>query len=269
MTAPGARPERVFVKLGGSLITDKGRAYALREAVLQRLAAELRAAREARPLELVVAHGGGSFPHVSASRFRTAEGVVDARSWEGFCQVHADAALLNAHVCRALEVAGERPFPVQPSAVALARGGRIQRWDASPLERLLVAGLVPVPYGDVLVDERQGFCIASTEELFRALAPALRPARVLMVGKVDGVLDAQGALIPAITRESLPRVRDALRPSDGAADVTGGMLHKVGRCLELGVPTLILNGLVPDRLRLALLGHDVPGTWVGPGQDKA
>ncbi|HOX42407.1 MAG TPA: isopentenyl phosphate kinase [Myxococcota bacterium] len=255
-------PERCLVKLGGSLITDKSRPYTLRAGVLERLAREIHQARLERPLALVLGHGGGSFPHVSASRYRTAEGAVDDRSWEGFLRVHADAALLNAQVCRALELGGERPFPLAPSAGATARAGRIERWDTRPLELLLQAGVLPVVYGDVLVDEAQGCAIASTEELFRWLARALRPTRVLLVGKVDGVLDGRGALLPEISQADLPRVRADLRPSDGAADVTGGMLHKVERTLETGVPTLILNGLVPDRLRLALLGEDVPGTRV-------
>ncbi len=260
--AVSATRELVLVKLGGSLITDKSRPYTLRAGVLARLAQEIHRARLERPLALVLGHGGGSFPHVSARRHRTAEGAVDGQSWEGFLRVHADAARLNAHVCRALELAGELPFPVQPSAVAVARARRIERWDVAPLARMLAAGLVPVPYGDVLLDEAQGCAIASTEELFRWLSQQLRPTRVLMAGKVDGVLDGRGTLIPELTREDLPRLRADLKGSDGAADVTGGMLHKVERCLELGAPTLILNGLVPDRLRLALLGESVPGTRI-------
>jgi isopentenyl phosphate kinase len=255
-------PERCLVKLGGSLITDKARPYTLRAGVLERLAQEIHRARLERPLALVLGHGGGSFPHVSAGRHRTAEGTVDEHAWEGFARVHADAALLNAQVCRALELAGERPFPLAPSAGATARARRVERWDTRPIELLLQAGVLPVVYGDALVDEAQGCCIASTEELFRWLARALRPARLLLVGKVDGVLDSHGELVPVLTRKDLPRLRADLKGSDGAADVTGGMLHKVERSLETGVPTLILNGLIPDRLRLALLGESVPGTRI-------
>jgi len=76
MSMPDATPERVFVKLGGSLITDKDRRTP-EVGGAARLCAEIHAARAIRPLELLLAHGGGSFPHVSASRYRTADGRVD------------------------------------------------------------------------------------------------------------------------------------------------------------------------------------------------
>ena len=170
----------VLVKLGGSLITDKSRPYTPRSEVIERLCAEVSRARGEGPLPLVLGHGGGSFPHVSASEHRTAEGVVDARSWEGFIKVHQDAARLNALVCEALAAAGELPMPVQPSAACVASGKRIERWDPAPLQDYLAAGLIPVPYGDVSVDLQQGCCILSTEELFRHLCATLRPARVLL-----------------------------------------------------------------------------------------
>ena len=256
-------PRPVLVKLGGSLITDKSRPYTARAEVIERLCQEIHRARVARPVPLVVAHGGGSFPHVSASRFGTAHGVVDAHSWEGFVKVHQDAARLNALVCEALDRAGELPMPVQPSSACVASARRIVRWDVEPLRRMLEAGLIAVPYGDVCVDQQQGCCIISTEEILRHLCRALRPAQVLLVGKVDGVLDADQRLVPSITAADLPGLRGALAASDGVADVTGGMHHKVQRALEMGARTRIINGLVPDRLYRALMGEDVTGTEIG------
>ena len=213
----------------------------------------------------MLGHGGGSFPHVSASEHRTAEGVVDRRSWRGFVKVHQDAARLNHIVCEALAAAGELPMPVQPSAACVARGKRIERWDPAPLADYLAAGLIPVPYGDVSVDLQQGCCILSTEELFRHLCAALRPAAVLLVGKVDGVLDSDGELVPRISADNFDALRRALSASDGLADVTGGMVHKVERAMEMGAPVRIINGLVPGRLHEALTGQEVVGTEVvGP-----
>ena len=49
----------IFLKLGGSLITDKTGVEAARPAVLARLAAEIAAARAAQPgLPLLIGHGG-------------------------------------------------------------------------------------------------------------------------------------------------------------------------------------------------------------------
>jgi isopentenyl phosphate kinase len=255
-------PERIFIKLGGSLITDKSKPYTAQRDVIDRICREIRGARLQRPLSLLIGHGGGSFPHVSASEYQTAKGVVDGRSWEGFIKVHDDAARLNHIVCEALTRSGELAATVQPSAACLADAGRITQWFTRPIELLLDAGLIPVVYGDVCLDQKQGLCVISTEEIFRHLCGPLRPHRIILLGKVDGVLDRRGQVIPLINRENFTEVRPALMGSDGVADVTGGMLHKVDRSLELGLRTEILNGLTPGALTRSLLGEQVPGTVV-------
>ena len=254
----------IFLKLGGSLITDKSEAYTVRLDVLGRLCGEIHEGLAASRSRLVLGHGGGSFPHVSASRYRTHEGIVGPESWAGFARVHADAARLNTMVCEHLRSAGVDAMPIQPSAVAQARGGEIVRWDTKPIERLLDGGLVPVPYGDAVTDELQGCAIASTEELFRFLAPRLEPRRILLVGKVDGVLDGDGRLIARITAADLPGIRSALGGSDGVADVTGGMLQKVEHALRMGAPVEIVNGLRPGLVRRALQGETGLGTEILP-----
>jgi isopentenyl phosphate kinase len=254
--------ELIFVKLGGSLITDKARPYSARADVIDRLASEIHRARAAQELSVVVGHGGGSFPHVSAEKYQVHRGVTDQRSWEGFVKVHDDAVRLNAIVCDSLGRAGELAFPIQPSAICVARGGRIETCEARAIEALLRAGLVPVPYGDVCVDAEQGCCVTSTEEIFSALAVKLAPDRIILVGKVEGVLDADGQVVPSIRAADLSRLAASLERSDGVADVTGGMLHKVERALEFGVRTQIINGLEPGLLERALMGESDLGTVI-------
>jgi isopentenyl phosphate kinase len=254
--------ERVFVKLGGSLITDKSRPYTVREDVLSRLCHEIQEARTATALSLLVGNGAGSFAHVSADRHKVQRGITDASSWLGFAEVHADALRLNIIVREALTAAGVPAVTIQPSASCITRSSRIASYETRPIERLLEAGLVPVVFGDVVIDEDQGCAIASTEENLRHLAGVLKPSRILMVGKVDGVLDAGGKPIPLITPDGLDEVKRSLFESDAVADVTGGMLHKIERALESGVPTQILGGLEPGRLKLALLGQEVPSTTI-------
>ncbi len=255
----------VFVKLGGSLITDKSKPYTARPEVIARTAAELHRARYKAGLTLLVGHGGGSFPHVSAARYRVHKGMSDDQSWEGFARVQSDAAHLNRMVVSALLEAGEPAVALQPSVACLARDGRLTQWEGQAPERCIARGLVPVPYGDVCFDEVRGCCILSTEEIFRFLAPRLKPGRIIMAGKTDGVLDPEGNTVPQLTPADLPRLKEALTASDGVADVTGGMMHKVEKALATGVETLIINGMRPGELESALLGRPVAGTLVRPG----
>ena len=74
-----------------------------------------------------------------------------------------------------------------------------------------------------------------------------------------------GEVVPEITTSNFSALQEALQASDGVADVTGGMLHKVQRSLEMGVRTEIINGMRPGLLKRALLGEQVPGTVVHGG----
>jgi isopentenyl phosphate kinase len=254
-----------FVKLGGSVITDKTQPYTLREGVLDRLCAELREALDERRVQLLVGHGAGSFPHHSASRFQTHRGLVREDSVRGLCEVSRDVFRLNRLVIEALLAAGVSAMPFQPSAGNLSEGGTLQQWMTAGIAHALSIGVTPVVFGDVSMDRQMGVSISSTEDEFLYLANAFRPRRVVMATRVDGVLDREGRVVPGITSESFPSIRNVLLPAEGE-DVTGGMLHKVERLLQLaaaGCETLIVNALVPGRLKDAVLGDPVVGTRIG------
>jgi isopentenyl phosphate kinase len=262
--------ELVFLKLGGSLLTDKTRPQALRADVLARLAGEIAAARAGRPgLRLLLGHGSGSFGHVTASRYGTRGGVRTVEEWRGYAETAAVAAQLNRLVVAALWAAGAPALPVQPSASALCRGGELATLDERPIRVALAQGVVPVVYGDVALDETQGGTIISTEQIFRWLAPRLGPDRVALVGEVAGVLTvdpamgARGDLIPVIRPADLPGLTQALGGSRGV-DVTGGMIGKVQEMLALlaATPGLaavqIISGLTPGLVAGVLADPALP-----------
>jgi len=70
------RSELVFLKLGGSLLTDKTQVEAVQEDALRRVAGEVsRACQDAPHLRLLLGHGSGSFGHVAARQHGTRAGV--------------------------------------------------------------------------------------------------------------------------------------------------------------------------------------------------
>jgi isopentenyl phosphate kinase len=262
----------VFVKLGGSVITEKTEPETPRPDVIRRLAGEIAAALGARPgLRLVLGHGSGSFGHAAARRYGTRQGVDSPAGWRGFAHVAAVAARLNRLVADALLEAGVPAWSLQPSASARCRGGELIALETAPIELALARGLVPLVYGDVALDETQGGTIISTEQILTFLAGRLHPACLLMVGQVDGVYDADpvrepdARLIPEITASNWDWVRGRLGGSHGP-DVTGGMLAKVDALVTLarahpGLAIRLLSGLEPGALESALTSPD----WVGGG----
>lgn len=289
-------PSVVFLKLGGSLITDKTRPRTPRPETLARLMAEIAAARAEQPgLRLVLGHGSGSYGHAEGQKHGTRAGVRGPEQWRGFADVQWVANQLNRLVVDAAREAGLPVVNCPPSASAVCRDGLIEALALAPIEAALAHDLVPVVQGDVAVDTVRGGTIVSTEDVFRYLAPRLRPARILLAGIERGVLAhwPDGEIVPEVgvhRDASLPqasisgahaadvtgemeavgatsRSPDRLARLTGshAADVTGGMEAKVRETLAMvasapGCEALIFSGVEPDLVRRALLGEAVPGT---------
>lgn len=252
-----------FLKLGGSLITDKMTASTPLLEVITRLAREIASACAQRPgMRLVVGNGAGSFGHVPAKKYGTRQGVSTRQEWHGFAEVWREAHALNSLVTAALQTAGLPAIAIHPSSVVTASDGQVAAWDLSPLQAALQARLLPVIHGDVIFDTVRGGTILSTEDLFDHLALHLQPRRILLAGLEDGVwadYPACTRLAPEITPANLPQVLPALGGSHGA-DVTGGMASKVQQSLALvqrvqGLEILIFSGARTGWVEKALLGE--------------
>src|SRR5208283_754257 len=124
------------------------------------------------------------------------------------------------------------PLTVSPFAVAEGRAGKLCRLHTAAIRRLLRNGQIPLLHGDIILDSRQGFGIASTEELLAHLAKEIRFDRIVMLTDVDGVYDADGVTIPLLTPQNIGRYLGSLSGSRGP-DVTGGMSDKVKNLLRL------------------------------------
>lgn len=262
--------ELIFLKLGGSLITQKDKPFTERKDIIERLAKEIHEARQEKDFRLLIGNGGGSYPHIPAKKYQTAQGIINEQSIKGIVEVQDAASRLNRIIVRALLDAGENAISVQPSSVCITENSRIVEFYTKPLEMLLEKEMLPVVYGDIGLDTKQGCSIVSTEELFVFLAKKLKPQKIIMAGVVDGVFTADpiknlnAKLVSEITPENYPEMKIMLTGGAGI-DVTGGMLHKVERCLELasgGIESYIINGLVENRLKETLLGKEVVETII-------
>jgi isopentenyl phosphate kinase len=262
----------VFLKLGGSLITDKRSAETPRRDVIREVAAAIAVVRQRSPeLRLVLGHGSGSFGHFYGKRYGTRQGAATPEQWYGFAATADAAARLNRIVVNALLEAGVPAWSIQPGAALRCIDGRI---DEGPVETVKVAlerGLVPVVFGDVALDSVRGGTIASTEEIFAYLAAHLHPDRLVLAGEVDGIYSAdpqtepEAQRIATITPGLLDTIAGGLGGSHGV-DVTGGMRAKVEESLAMvrtirGLEIVICSGLQPGSLVAALAGEHV-GTLI-------
>jgi isopentenyl phosphate kinase len=257
----------VFLKLGGSLITQKTRPYTARLDKLDSLLAEIASVLSKDPdLHLVIGHGSGSFGHSAAYPHATRLGVATSDAWLGFAEVWYQASILNRLVIEALHRFGLPVVAFSPVASVTAHDGMVLKWDIFPIQAALKNGLLPVIHGDVIFDDIRGGTILSTEELFADLAPQLHPQRILLAGLESGVwadFPSRNRLLEEITSVNISQLMPGLGASSGT-DVTGGMLTKVTEMLALvdQIPELeiwIFSGEQPGNLHRALLGNN-PGT---------
>jgi isopentenyl phosphate kinase len=275
--------ELIFLKLGGSLITDKTQPYTPRLDVIEDVALQISTAIKNHPdMRLVLGHGSGSFGHVAASEYRTREGFVPRASplihrerdtteenyWKGFAEVWYQASGLNRFVMKALNKVNVPSVALPPSANVIASDGQVTIWETTAIRMALAAGLVPVIYGDVTFDEVRGGTILSTEDLFGFLARALNPERILLAGLESAVWEdfpARTRKIETITPQSFQDIKAGVGKADGA-DVTGGMESKVTQMLELvqqnpELKIQIFSGTEPGSILRAITGETL-GTWI-------
>ena len=262
----------VFVKLGGSCITDKRvRKSLIAERVRTAAAQVVRAVADApgsgQELSLILAHGAGSYGHILAMEFDAVNGADPEKGWEGFYRIRESMTRMNLEFVRYCEEVGLHPITVQPSATTTARDGRVSGFDATALNLYLRHGQVPLIHGDIIPDEIRGFTIASTEAILEILTRDIRFDRIVMAGDTDGVLDKTGVTIPEICTDSLKELESALGGA-GGPDVTGGMKGKVQRLAGLGEVSgrteirLISYIDRPENLYEAILGRGGGGTLI-------
>ena len=222
----------VFLKLGGSLITDKNSPRTAREDLILRVCREIsQTLYDDSQIKLLLGHGSGSFGHFSGKKHNTREGVSTPEEWQGFDEVRQDAAALNQLVMDGLNKANLPAVVFPPSGSVTAENRKITNWDHSPIFSAFDKNLLPVIYGDVVFDTELGGTILSTEELFLHLAGELKPGRILLAGIDQGVWEDYPAcrkLIREINPANYPLILKNIN-SSGSPDVTGGMAAKVSQ----------------------------------------
>lgn len=259
----------LLLKIGGGVITDKSVHYRLREDVLSRLAKEIWEAQAAlTDTKMIIGNGAGSFAHFSAHKYRTTEGFINDESRIGMGWVRHDAVKLNQIVFEQLLSANVPVFSFSPSSMMSVQNGKTKTVFMDSVIDAMDKGIVPLVYGDVVVDSAKGCDVYSTEKVFDEVAKYFAKSyqvRVIHISSEEGVYKkGQASVFNEITAANFEEVKGHLGGSNGV-DVSGGMLHKVEECLELttiGIVSQIVSGMVPGRVREAIMGKIVKGTTI-------
>jgi len=266
--------ELTILKLGGSVITVKAKPYAANADAIKRLAGEI---RRANVKPLVIIHGGGSYGHPTAAKYRIKEGYKDPSQTIGFSETHQAMVTLNKMVLDALLKEKVSAVTVQPSAFILTEKGRIRSMETEVILTLLKLGITPVLYGDVVLDSTLGFTILSGDQLISSLAMKLGADRIIMGIDVDGLytadpkVDPSARLIPHLTPQELGSLQKKMEGVQ-VTDVTGGMLGKIIELMPAiaqGIKAIIVNASKPNNIYKVLKGEKVLGTIIEARENVA
>ncbi len=270
-----------LLKLGGAVITNKEIPESIRTDVLDRLIGEIARARKEKEFLLVLGNGAGSFAHVPASRYKTLDGFIHEESKMGMAITQDAAARLNREVVTTCLTHGLPALTLAPSNSLVTDHKQAKTWFSEVFEEYLRKGMLPVTYGDVLIDQSQGCTIWSTDKVFSFFAKEFEQ-RGWEVDEIIHVTEAEGVwtqsdpqsitekqsqkkeIYTKITPEMTEEVKSAMTDTKGF-DVTGGMWHKIEEALsltELGITTRIISGIIPNNLYKVLLGDTSIGTQI-------
>src|SRR5690606_3594630 len=146
----------VIIKLGGSVITDKSTPYSANTDVIQRLAREIKKSH----VKVLIVHGQGSFAHTSAKKYGGKKGYL---SLFGIANVFKDAMEMNRIVMDCLLSEKIPAVSFRPNSLFVSSLGKMQKHNLEAILAALEQGMVPVLYGDVIMDKKWKTTIFSGE----------------------------------------------------------------------------------------------------------
>ncbi|MBM3137543.1 MAG: isopentenyl phosphate kinase family protein [Chloroflexi bacterium] len=253
----------VFLKLGGSLITDKDKPFTPRIETIRSIGDQIRKAREKNPsLRLLVGHGSGSFGHAAAKAAGYVEGDPKAFDPVGFQTIWMAAQKLNRIILDEFNLLGLPAISFAPSSALISARKKVEEWNIAPLKSAMDHNLLPIVFGDTVFDREFGGVIYSTEDLFLYLAEQLKPEQILLAGKEKGIwadFPMNGELISELSSQNFSDFRSSINASQ-SVDVTGGMLKKVQIMFQIkvlisGCQIHIFSGEDPDAIFDGLAGN--------------
>jgi len=252
-----------FLKLGGSTLTNEDKPGTARKETIRRLLFEVKRAKSSKEFDIIIGHGGGSFAHPFAKKYKVNEGLKYGFSRRGAIITHNAVHKLNDIVVNEGLKAGVNLYPFAPSSFGVWNNNGATNSMVFHISHALKNGFVPLVHGDVVMDAEKGVSVASTEKVFSFLASHMKPDKVILATDVDGLftanpkIDKSAKFIKVINGRNI----DSALKSAGSSlkvDVTGGMHSKVRSLYKMvkatGSTGYIVNANEKDRLYSILVG---------------
>jgi isopentenyl phosphate kinase len=256
----------ILIKLGGSIVTDKNSYRVFNVDAIRRLCKEIKYSGE----KVIVVHGAGSFGHILAKEYSLSSGFSDKRQIHAVARVQCDVRELDLFIINELLNAGIPAISVPPGSCFVMDDGKLILEEPEVLLSASRLDLMPVMFGDVVLDRSRGFGICSGDQIMEVLCDLYKPDKVVFVSDVDGLFDKDpktnldAMLLKEVTSETLKKISTEC----STCDVTGGVMAKMEAMLRMASQErdcVLVNGSVEGRLYSVLKGERVISTTAKGG----
>lgn len=269
--------EIILLKLGGSLLTNKNKPFSIRENVVENAVQQIIEANG----KLILIHGGGSFGHPIAKKYKISKGHDTSINNQvlGLAETHGAMNKLNTYIINKFLEKKTPVIPMQASAIFIKDSHRISTQSIDIIETALNLGIIPVLYGDIILDKHGSFSIISGDRIILELCKHLQKYFVSNIVfaiekdgiyvKVNGLNDENAKLALELTPKDLDNIN--LAELDQKIDVTGGIegkLNSIKEICKLNIPVQIINGLKENFIFKALKGLDLKCTKINVSSEK-
>ena len=254
----------IIVKLGGSVITEKSKIETFKQETMDNLSAQIKKSGE----KIILIHGAGSFGHILAKKYKLNEGFHSENQMIGFAETQEKVQVLNKLVLKSLNNHKIIAVSISPHDFLELNNHKLDSIDYSFFEKCLDNDLVPVSFGDVVLDKKLKFSICSGDLLILALAKHFKPEKVVFAVDEDGLYDKNPKInkdAEFIDKASFKDLEKFSAKLDSHADVTGGMKGKIDaikNISKLGIDVILVNGNKDECLYKSLVGEEVKKTIV-------
>jgi len=264
------KKEIIFIKLGGSVITDKQKILTPQMDVIKSIALQIKKIKTEYPqYQIILGNGAGSYGHYYATKYDLCNGIKDSKQIFGFCEEQNADKSLNAIIVNELLKNKLNIISLHPSSFLISENGKVKKILLDHFYNLFEMDIIPTVYGAIVIDTKLGSHIFSTEDLFEILMfnfikQRYKVKKIIYLTTVDGLIDKNGNLIRSVNHKENNNLEGLFYTPLGY-DVTGGMRHKIETALrhaKRGIETQIISGLTRGRLIDAISGKETIGTVI-------
>lgn len=259
----------ILLKLGGSLLTDKNKPLSIREEVVKNTIHQIINADE----KIILIHGGGSFGHPAAKKYQISKGLNSTISNQilGLTETHNAMINLNSYLVNQFLQRNCPILSIQPSSIYLKDSETIIDNSIEVIETALNLNILPLLYGDIILDKQGSFSIISGDQIVFELCKSIRKFRVskvIFATEIDGIFvkaktGSSIELVTTIHSDELERLE--LADLGQKIDVTGGIGGKIDfikKITELGISVQLINGLKEDYIYKSLKNIEINSTYI-------